>query len=69
MELPNPELALRTMLFNNSRYNPWAKPRKNISDIVETTLQWNFVKIIGLVSTVIQSLLGYTYSPLITTHS
>jgi hypothetical protein len=38
MELPNPELALRTMLFNNSRYNPWAKPRKNISDIVETTL-------------------------------
>jgi hypothetical protein len=69
MELPNPELALRTMLFNNSRYNPWAKPRTNISDIVETTLQWNFVKIIGLVSIVIQSLLGYTYSPLITTHS
>ncbi|XP_071123326.1 acetylcholine receptor subunit beta-like [Mytilus edulis] len=45
----NPEIVLRSALFNESTYNAQVIPRRNVTDTVQISLKWNFVRLKDLV--------------------
>ncbi|XP_076113594.1 neuronal acetylcholine receptor subunit beta-3-like [Mytilus galloprovincialis] len=41
----NPEIVLRSALFNESTYNAQVIPRRNVTDTVQISLKWNFLRL------------------------